>query len=1100
MTTESTHPCLPALLSDRTSIPAVEPGKFNSVNLSQIKNLADDLDFEASDDADIHSIPSPWARPLQFMAAISDRKYKARAGLLRQYRGFLAALALSEYLNLSIRAQEINLAKEELRQTKLSRALITLKPDANQSVLSRSFGQADPWLKPYVFYCNDHVLGMTSPATLVTPAPHVDNTLGQQIHWIKGNRFTDPTQSLSSRERYVVIEWLKNLCNELNNVWDSGNRELINSLIQELQDFANDLGGGQLSPIEINQNEDGFGILLEPAPLKYLAPMKLAEEGSAPRSNVQILPSVGFSPERPIYLIDQERLPAKLGHRPGEIIVYGTISLQIFNPVTHGRDDAYFLKPEDFFLDELFYIEGDKLLPGTWITDKLNVYDSIDAQTNRVRGAKTLLLPLNPLLKHYFASPDLEKVTSLSLIGQGSDRRVRVSLKVPLSGHGSKPIFYEVSKEFPLKPENSLSGAIPVVGMWPNVPVGTWKQFFVFTDASENVETAFSLAPPTVGATSFFRNMGQQARYQYWECPQHPNILEAVNADGRPLGVLPLRIPRVQLGETREWTVGVDFGTSFTNLAVRRGNGEPQWLDLQTQMLSITEAPLSIRDRAYREMFVPETFIKDERERLPMATLLTTIGWTESSSTAIPEPLKEARIFVPRLDKFDFNVEHVKSNIKWDQIRFQDPFLRHLQRLVAAQAALEGVTSVTWVVSYPSAFSPHEEQMYFATWKRTLRDMEQITYQRHLYDENIHRTESIAFAEYYRNVCAGVEDNLLNTICVDIGGGTSDIAIFRDSQVIYQTSVAYAGRDIYHRLLKLNLNAIGDVFGLSERDAKSLQEVLKGNNFNSALDNYLRGNGRKILEGGYAVNASKQKNKEFRTLLVFAIGGLYHYLGLVQKYASQDKNDCTATVFVGGNGSRFLDWLTPTGEYNSSSEINKVLLGVMERSSELKPNPKSEPIQRTVHPKSEVCEGLIIPQESTLQRVEQSNPLVGEICEVNGKEFAALDVLDLPETWEKITSFNVISTQELERYIQNFNQIITQERIGSIQALPGMQIQGDQVIPEDLKEVLQQVVKDTCQKKLGKKEDFELESTFLLQLRCFMDILASRWARNNGGK
>ncbi|BAW97810.1 unknown protein (plasmid) [[Synechococcus] sp. NIES-970] len=1091
------HPCLPALLADRTSIPAVEPGKFNSVNLSQIKSLADDLDFEASDDADIHSIPSPWARPLQFMAAIADRRYKARGGLIRQYRGFLAALALSDYLHLSIKAEAIDLSKEELRRSKLGKALITLKPDTNQSVLSQTFGQADPWLKTYIFYCGEHVLGMTNPATLITPAPHISNTLKQQIPWIQDHRFTDPSPSLSSRERYVVIEWLKTLWGQLNRAWDNANRELIGSLTQELQDFADDLGQGQVSPIEVNQNEDGFGIALEPDPLKYLAPMKLAEEGSAPRSNVQVMTSLGFAPERPIYLIDQKHLPAKLGHRSGEIIVYGTISLQIFNPEIHGHDGAYFLKPEDFFLDELFYIEGDKLLPGTWIAEKISLYDSIDAQTNRVRGAKTILLPLNPLLKQYFASPDLEKVTKLTVVGQGGDRKVRVSLRLPLSGYGSKPVFYEIAKEFPLKPENSLPGAIPVIGMWPNVPVGSWKQFFVFTDASENVETAFSLVPPTVGASSFFRNMGQQARYQYWECPQHPNILEAVNTDGHPLGVLPLKIPKVQLRETREWTVGVDFGTSFTNLAVRRGNSAPQWLDLQTQMLSITEAPLSIRDRAYREMFVPETFIKDEQERLPMATLLTTMGWTESSNTAIPEPLKEARIFVPRLDRFDFNVEHIKSNIKWDQIRFQDPFLRHLQRLVAAQAALEGVKSITWVVSYPSAFSPHEEQMYFATWKRTLRDTAEITYQRHLYDEKIHRTESIAFAEYYRNVCAGVEDNLLNTICVDIGGGTSDIAVFRESKVIYQTSVSYAGRDIYHRLLKLNLNAIGDVFGLSDRDAKSLQEVLSGSNFNSALDNYLRGNGRKILEGGYAVNAGKKRNKEFRTLLVFAIGGLHHYLGLVQKYLSQNKDDCTATIFIGGNGSRFLDWLTPTGEYNSNSEINKVLLGVMEKAAELQPNPKVDPIQRTKHPKSEVCEGLIIPQEKILKRVEQSNPLVGEICEVNGQEFAALEVFNFPEEWENITSFNITSTQELERYIRNFNQIITQEKIGSIQALPGVQIRGNEAIPNDLKRVLQDIVRDTCQKKLGKKEDFELESTFLLQLRCFMDILASRWARSN---
>jgi hypothetical protein len=747
------------------------------------------------------------------------------------------------------------------------------------------------------------------------------------------------------------------------------------------------------------------------------------------------------------------------------------------------------------------------LLPGTWLDRKLNV-DNL-----------SILLPLNPILKDYFGSQDLETNVQLDACNTADGPGVRITLGLKLSGF-NQPLNYQVYKDFPLKAENEITQAFPTLALWPNVPPSNWREYFVFIEASEGFGgLAFSIEQPTDKATQETRQSGQE-KYRYWKCDRYPEILSAIDKDAKFLGLLPLSIPQIQVGNAGTWTVGIDFGTSFTNIYVRKGINQPERFNLHPHLLRITRGLEEIETVTYREFFIPHIFLP-EGNNPPLSSILTTRSWQEEE-TQIPNLINHARIYVPGMDGFALNQDHIKTNIKWGQISYQRPFLAQLLRLVATQAALDDVKTMNWEVSYPSAFSQKELNSYERTWQDLLKDLSVISGQTHRiggksYSKGVEskgletdspinnglRTESIVFAQFFADI---LKKDLVHTTCVDVGGGTSDISVWQEEELIHQASVPYAGRDMFHRILQPNLGFLGDIFGLSSQEAQRVSQKLSDvNNFNSALDLYLRGNADKILAEGYRINADKSRNREFRTLVAVALGGLYHYLGAIQVYLVREgkmiqidnTNNCITSILIGGNGARFLNWLSPSGCYTATSEINALLQEVLTRSSGFSANPDLMTVSTKY--KEEACGGLaVLPGETRLKGLDKKQkdyPFWGETCTINGKIFTAEQRLELEESWEKIDEFRINSFYELERYIDNFNAIIADESIEEIDPLRNFGQGGLFKMTDNLKILLQRSVTKACLRKKGSVAEFEPEPSFLLTLRCFVGVLADQWSK-----
>ena len=78
--------------------------------------------------------------------------------------------------------------------------------------------------------------------------------------------------------------------------------------------------------------------------------------------------------------------------------------------------------------------------------------------------------------------------------------------------------------------------------------------------------------------------------FRVWQSEQYPDVLSLIDKRSEPIGLIPVQLPQSVGGRSGQWTVGVDFGTSFTNLHVSRA-GARERLDLSMLTLNITNKP-----------------------------------------------------------------------------------------------------------------------------------------------------------------------------------------------------------------------------------------------------------------------------------------------------------------------------------------------------------------------------------------------------------------------------------------------------------------------------------------------------------------------------
>jgi hypothetical protein len=1032
-----------------------------------------------------------------------NSNYPSRDWLIAQYRGLLAAIALSENLGLSLQVRPVDL--KDYQNIEFGRCLTKLKPQDTYNILG-SVPSDGAWSQIFLFELEEIIIGFTSPGTLVVPVGYLNQEVDKSIPWVKNGFFLDPTNNgLTSNQKELMFFWLNKLRSELLKVSISSSGsvrphpELSETISKELEKFYKDMGITELKTFEISEDID-FAELSSFEPLNALNPVKAESKPS----NVKVVYSENCNPKQELYLlINPNRLTGSNKRDAKEINVIDSYSLAHFDPnsdLHRHRSDALFLSDEQLFTESLSYSRIKGLFPGTWLDSKLKVKDI------------SILLPLNPLLKEYFGSKELEKCIKLSPCNTSSGEGVRVNLSITLSGFDNNKIQYSTYKDFPLEIENEIVQDIPALALWPNVPPGKWQEYFVFVEMTESLELAFHLDEPMDRAIVKSCQHGQD-KYQYWICERYPEILPVINNEGKCLGLLPLNIPEFKVGANKGWTVGVDFGTCFTNVSLRKGTKlSNEKFKLESNLLQITSGIPGNMEIIFREYFIPDTFLPKDKNP-PLLTALTTRGW-QAKKQQTPELIHQARAYVPRLDSFDFNEDYIISEIKWksEEIGYQSPLLKQLSRLIAAQAAQEGVESIEWGFTYPSAFSTGQQGNYEVTWEELLKELTEISGQNHQpLEQEALRTESVAFAQFFGDVLG---QDLVHTTCVDIGGGTSDISIWQDNHLVHQASVPYAGRDLFHQILqpvlKPDVHFIDEIFGLSSDDAKVFCDRYSSpNNFNLSLDNYLRGNAETILSSGYRKNSDKQHNREFRTLVAFAFGGLYHYLGLVQKYLKEEESfkdtnytGYVTSILVGGNGSQFLHWLTISGRYTPRSEVNLLLKGILTKASSLPVNEAGDLMTLSPQPKNEACGGLVVlPADKEKgekltgwQGTQPDRPFLGESCSINGQNFSPEKRIDI-KGLEEITEFKVTSFDEIRQYLINFNQVIADEQIQEIEPLRNFGKGGLFEMNKDVQALLEKSVNQACLRKKGPATDFQPEPPFLMNLRCFVAILATQWSK-----
>ena len=631
--------------------------------------------------------------------------------------------------------------------------------------------------------------------------------------------------------------------------------------------------------------------------------------------------------------------------------------------------------------DALKDVDGNSVTPILPIAKELLSDFSVDELSQRITFKTT---PVGIEVSLQFPSPDGGPDFSIS--------RVYVNQK-----DGDAPIFdkHEIV-EIP---------NLPVLEIWPNFRTPDWKVYYTYFNKAQ--QDTFYVDP--------FLTDGRPEDVKITKTSAFPEAMickykDPKAANPEDAGFLFIKAPPVTVPDgAKTWNVGIDFGTSSTTVyRTELPDGGP------SAPVTLRDRLLQITDSGDLRSLVQDDFLSNQGEETPLFSLF------QENSIGIPpddsiKPLLDGRIYFvddPTLP------ENVISNLKWsddpvDRKRTQ-AYLEQICLQSAAEAAADGVSKINWRFSYPIAFSAGDRADFEITCTAAANDVSETGFQ----TEGVNlETESVVTGRFFGGKFGGFADG---AVCIDIGGETSDISIWQNNTLCWQTSIRFAGRHIFLDLLKHKPNFLRDV-GVTEAGIPALHNP---NDFYSQADTLIDvsiNNSPKDLKAKFGIYGGKIKATPFVPLIGFGISGLFYYVGLILNYLSRETEfrKTMPNIYIGGNGSRILHWLA-NGEFKPDNYSCGHLKDILLTASRF--NPKSLfDLEITPKPKHEAAAGLV--DAGTILEIpnteRQFDFLAGEVFTENGEDYEWTELLTAERLGNGLRSGDKLV--KIETFIEKFN-------------------------------------------------------------------------------
>ncbi|MEM9276686.1 MAG: hypothetical protein AAGA80_27660, partial [Cyanobacteria bacterium P01_F01_bin.143] len=434
-------------------------------------------------------------------------------------------------------------------------------------------------------------------------------------------------------------------------------------------------------------------------------------------------------------------------------------------------------------------------------------------------------------------------------------------------------------------------------------------------------------------------------------------------------------------------------------------------------------------------------------------------------------------------------------NLKWDEDTrsYTELFLKHLALHISALAASEGVNKIQWSVSYPPSFSDIDKIEYSRFWQDVLQELSQSTGIKHKNPEINSRNlclQDIAFAQYFADE---EKKDLVYTTCINMERDISDIAIWENNQIIHKCSVDLTGQDFFLQFLKLNPTFAEKKFGLDPEE----WEGLGTDTFKAKLDVWLRYRSKQWLDKNRSLQRRDPEFQGLNRLIAIGFAGLHYYVGMMLRVLDMEnkyQHGKITPVYLGGQDSRFLNWLDERGEFDRNSEMNELFSRMLSAGSNFRDS--SEITIPSQNPQDEIACGLVL-NRTKLQGLGRKvkDPIIsGESCYLNGKEFTAYQRLALEDCEENITEFTIPYLVEVPKFLYAFHKAIKDLELESITGLQGYDPSPATFDNHRLWQETQRELNKTLLNLKGDSKDIRPESTFILGLKALLTVLGKQWA------
>lgn len=529
-----------------------------------------------------------------------------------------------------------------------------------------------------------------------------------------------------------------------------------------------------------------------------------------------------------------------------------------------------FLEP---YLVRLVYpINKDKFFDGNVITE---VGDD----------SKGFILPLKKKFFDYFNSGDLLNSSpnnpEIKMV-QGAAGSVKVTLKIPVVKQGE---YISFERTYYQSPENQLGKPDETKNKGAIVEHQFGITLFPFIKTNDpNIEAHYrvQLVDRDVAGVlkntnydlKFFSNVqqeglevrakkrrsskrpdaGETATSEYYVLHKEFDFIQVKNiiSEGASGIIIPNWQPYQQGNEV--FSFAIDFGTTNTHLEYKIGDGSPKPFDISSDDIQIAtlyhptkttddfggSGAIAIRELIEHE-FVPGTIGNGSEFKFPHRTVIA-----ESHSLNVEtETFSLADFNIPFIYERKPERDKIQSNLKWakkekgneKRVRaFFEKIIMLMRNKVLFNKGNLSKTRLVWF--YPSSMKPARKSDLENTWNELFNQYFNPT------NPAVGITESLAPFYYFKGTNKLQGGAFKPVVSIDIGGGTTDIVVFKQNKPLLLSSFKFAANTIF-----------GD--GFSEYGAATSNGLIS--KYYSHFENLLATN--KLYDLSKVLSSIREKNR-----------------------------------------------------------------------------------------------------------------------------------------------------------------------------------------------------------------------------------------------
>lgn len=941
-------------------------GHWEAQDKRIIRAISDGIEVATeAQDRGVSSVPDAYARPLTFQSALDSTGHPLRERVTQEWRGLLSLLALHR---IKPDLNKVTFTPVRFNQGRFAKALTNLAPRAVQ--LQRAPAEKYRWTDFLLIKFDGVTLGAFSPTTLVFTSADYNQKLRDKPFPLKdAEGYLCPPPPTNREDLESVGEWVTWLKKEFaalaNNDEGASGEDAVRVLNGQLdawqKSIRSDLGVAEYAALDAPEYEVATEPLsindadfLGPRAIYQLLLRPLQRDKNATTGNVS-----DYAME-----IDAQRMPKHLEHvivieanllsqdlklwpgiRPTELgpdpirNLFREDSGTRINNTDIGKDKGLWIRPELYFLTSMLTKAAG---PGSFLT----------GTEERANGnSSRYLLPLRKEILQFFTVDEI--IDRLKPSYTEENDRVVFSMRLPLRNGKS----VEVKKAYSVR--GAIQGAgegvlvereIPVLELFPNYMGEFWARYYMlFSDTERLAAKPINYGTPYFYPVDRVQRLDTATEHLKAELTRisgvdcFPEGIELSERGGAPIGLVLVEKSRDSSVASFSGSaiVGVDFGTSNTNVFTLRDDAEPLTLRFKSDYLrSLLASEATKREKFAQAFFVP---VKDVK--LPTPTALR-----EYTPGVRKDLLLDYFLYFP--DQYRYP-DNVLVDLKWEEESTSNlnNYLEALVFVIIVDLVRQRVGRIEFRCTYPKSFNKTRESDYRSKWSSTLhalfardghpeelKEGQKLIYgpendwsdepgktvslmtrsgRLSIVQEPRFATEGIAAGEFFSSekTVRRMEDRANKaggSICIDVGGGTTDYSIWFGNEIKYDASVLLAGRQIAEVMARNT--RIGDHLLSAEANA-ALRES-KGAKFASRM-NYILRREHKEISANLARVSSIRDVVQLRRVLVVEFGALAFYAGhlalalnaFLEGGFGKSVRMSGLSLHWGGNASKMLDWI-----------------------------------------------------------------------------------------------------------------------------------------------------------------------------------------------